>query len=254
MELYRYLSILRRRLRLVVVTVVIGLLAGYAISPHSPSYAATATIYVGTTRFNTPDNQNNVSFDRLAALDRILLTYSEMVTSEPIAASAAQRIGLSRSADTIVAQTTAKAETGTSLLRITVVDPDPSVSSNLANALADELVTKASALDGPGAASGEAAVNPDNSVGAVPTGLPAYVFARAPVPKQPQASDTLRSMLLGGIFGFLVAAGVAFALEYLDLTIRFPLDAERRLGVPVLGLIPELDADRITPAWRPVDA
>src|SRR3954452_23483782 len=108
MELHRYLAILRRRLGLVVLTVLIGTLAGYAISPHSATYAGTATVYVGTTRFNTPDNQNNVSFDRLAALDRILSTYSEMVTSQPIAASAAQRLGLSRSADKILAQTTAK--------------------------------------------------------------------------------------------------------------------------------------------------
>ena len=97
MELYRYLSILRRRIVLVVASVILGIIAGWGISPHSATYAATSTVYVGTTRFNTPDNQNYVSFDRLAALDRILLTYSVMVRSEPIAAAAAQRIPLNRS-------------------------------------------------------------------------------------------------------------------------------------------------------------
>jgi capsular polysaccharide biosynthesis protein len=233
-ELYRYLSILRRRIALVIATVILGVIAGWAIAPHSATYSATATVYVGTTRFNTPDNQNNVSFDRLAALDRILLTYSEMVRSEPIAAAAAQRIALHRSAQSILGQTTAQAEVGTSLLRISVADSDPSLAANIANALADELVTKVSALDGP------SAVDPSNSVGQLPTGLPAYVFAQATLPTQPESTDTLRSIMLGGILGFMVAAAVAFGLEYLDLTIRFPVDAERRLGIPVLGLVPEL--------------
>lgn len=239
MELHRYLSILRRRIVFVVLTVAVGIAAGWGVTSHSVEYAATTTVYVGTTRFNTPDNQNNVSFDRLAALDRILLTYSEMVTSEPIATSAAQRIGLNRSADGILAQTVAKAQYGTSLLQITVRDNDPGTAADIANALADELVTKASALDGPGAGPSGTSVATGNSVGALPTGLPAYVFARAVLPTQPERSDALRSMALGAVFAFLVAAAVAFGLEYLDVTIRFPVDAERRLGIPVLGLIPQ---------------
>jgi capsular polysaccharide biosynthesis protein len=237
-ELYRYLSILRRRIVLVAATVVLGIIAGWTIAPQSAPYAATATVYVGTTRFNTPDNQNNVSFDRLAALDRILLTYAEMVSSEPIAAAAARRIPLIRSARAILAQTTARAEFGTSLLRVTVADTDPAMAANIANALADELVTQVSALDGP------TAVDPASSVGQIPAGLPAYVFARASLPTQPQSTDILRSMLLGGIVGFMIAAAVAFGLEYLDLTVRFPVDAERRLGIPVLGLVPEMTAPR----------
>jgi capsular polysaccharide biosynthesis protein len=52
-------------------------------------------------------------------------------------------------------------------------------------------------------------------------------------------------LILGGLFGFLAAAGLAFLLEYLDVTIKSAADAERRLELPVLALIP---LDRELPA------
>jgi hypothetical protein len=45
-------------------------------------------------------------------------------------------------------------------------------------------------------------------------------------------------MILGAVFGLLLSCALAFVLEYLDLTIRTAEDAERRLGLPVLAVVP----------------
>jgi capsular polysaccharide biosynthesis protein len=36
----------------------------------------------------------------------------------------------------------------------------------------------------------------------------------------------------------MVAVGLAFLLEYLDVTVKSPADAERRLELPVLAVVP----------------
>lgn len=49
-----------------------------------------------------------------------------------------------------------------------------------------------------------------------------------------------RSVLAAGLLGLLVGIGLAFVLDHLDSTIKTTEDVERRLQLPVLGLIPTL--------------
>ena len=70
--------------------------------------------------------------------------------------------------------------------------------------------------------------------------LPAYVFERAQLPQAPQPTQQPRTVLLAMMFGFLVSAGLAFLLDYLDLSLRTSADVERLLELPVLGVIPAL--------------
>ncbi len=46
-------------------------------------------------------------------------------------------------------------------------------------------------------------------------------------------------VMLGLLIGMLVGLAAAFFLDYLDQTIKTPVDVERVVGVPVLGLIPQ---------------
>ena len=48
MELRRYLSILRRRLLLILAIVVAALAAGWLITPRTHQYTASSTLYVGS--------------------------------------------------------------------------------------------------------------------------------------------------------------------------------------------------------------
>ncbi len=48
------------------------------------------------------------------------------------------------------------------------------------------------------------------------------------------------TVLLGALLGLLLGVGAAFFLEYLDRTVRTSSDVESLLGLPVLGVIPQL--------------
>ncbi len=64
------------------------------------------------------------------------------------------------------------------------------------------------------------------------------VIDRAAAPAAPVEPDMRRTGLLAGVLGLLFGVVAAFGVESLDHTLRTAEDAERLLGIPLLGLIP----------------
>lgn len=69
-----------------------------------------------------------------------------------------------------------------------------------------------------------------------------WVVESAERPMSPVKPKKSLNILLGLIFGLVGGIGTAFFIEYLDNTIKSPEDAEAKLGVPVLGMIPLLES------------
>ena len=63
---------------------------------------------------------------------------------------------------------------------------------------------------------------------------------RATIPSAPFAPDVRRSLMLGALAGLLVAFGLVFALDSFDDTIKSAEDITRKLGLPCLGLVPDV--------------
>lgn len=227
MELRRYFAILRDRAVFIVIMVLVGLATAYGITDQTPKYAAKATIYVGTRQILVNNEPNSITGDYLTALARISATYSVMISSYSTAAEAAQRARVGRSPKKVLAEISALPQAATQLLDVKVTDRDPAVAQALVNTVVDVFIEKVQAFD-PRAAP---------QAGEPPT-LPAYVFEHARLPENPLPTDLIRRMILGGGFALVAAAGIAFLLEYLDVTIKTAADAERKLELPVLGVIP----------------
>ena len=62
----------------------------------------------------------------------------------------------------------------------------------------------------------------------------------ATIPGAPIRPLPMQNTLLGGAVGLLLAFGIAFAIEYMDDTLRSPVDVDQVLGIPVLGYIAEI--------------
>ena len=63
---------------------------------------------------------------------------------------------------------------------------------------------------------------------------------RATIPSAPFAPNINRSLMLGSLAGLLVAFGLVFALDSFDDTIKSAEDITRKLGLPCLGLVPDV--------------
>lgn len=59
----------------------------------------------------------------------------------------------------------------------------------------------------------------------------------ARIPSAPYAPAPLRSGILGGVIGLLLAAGVALLLDFRDDRIHEPEETTERIGVPLLGIL-----------------
>ena len=230
MELRRYLALLRRRWLLILLTVVIALAVGWSITPRADTYTARSTLYIGSRTLES--DESDLSGDRALALDRLVVTFSVMIDSEPIAARALDLTGEDVSAESLVGRTTTEPEPATQLLYIDVVDADPARAQALANALADAFVDQVQDFE-PSGSGGE---------GDVPQ-LPAYIFQSARLPTVPESSGLVKNLVLAVVLGAGLAVAVTLLLDYLDISIRTPDDAERLIELPVLGVVPSLGTE-----------
>jgi capsular polysaccharide biosynthesis protein len=229
-ELRQYLSVLRSRLWLIVLATILAAGVGFTLSSSTATYLARSTLYVGSQ--NVAETSNELTTDRIAALSSYILTFSKMIDSEPIASQALRDLDLDLSAKDVVRDTDVELEPGTQLLYIDVSNEDATTAQSLSNALADAFVEAVQEFE-PSAIDAE---------GAVPR-LPAYVFERAQLPTDPEPTDQIRTVLLATLFGLVGGIALAFLLDYLDVSLRSAADVERRLELPVLGVIPALGSE-----------
>ncbi len=66
---------------------------------------------------------------------------------------------------------------------------------------------------------------------------------RAEVPRNPSSPSLPLNLALALLAGLVLAGSVVFLREYFDDVIRAPEDVERKLNVPLLGLVPEVEGD-----------
>lgn len=67
---------------------------------------------------------------------------------------------------------------------------------------------------------------------------------QARIPEVPIQPQPFRNAALGGASGLLIMGAIAFLIEYLDDTLKTPEDVSRLLGLPVIGLIGEMEGGK----------
>ncbi|MEO5678772.1 MAG: hypothetical protein ABIS47_03800, partial [Acidimicrobiales bacterium] len=226
MEILTYLAVLRRRWLLIAITVAVALGLASASAPSATLYDASSTIVVGPRQLSTDANQASFSGDLLNNLANLTISYAVLIDSAVVAEDAIRRTGVARTPDGVVGATTATAVPGTQVLRISVADPDPAVAQALANGMATAFVERITSLapDAPPAAG-------------APPAVPVYLYQLASRPAGPRPLSNRTRLFTAGLFGLLASIGAVLLLDHLDLSIRTVADAERRLGLPVLGAV-----------------
>ena len=217
-----YLRLIRRGWRIALGCLLAVSAIGVVLTTTATrQYRADTRVFVSATGTTTDANQLALANTYVQARVQSYLT----IASSPMVTKAVVRdLHLARTSDDLAAQITASAPTGTVVLTIAVLDPDPKVAARIADAVAARFVTVVEAIE-----------RTDPKL-ASPVDL--TVTAPAPVPTAAASPNVVLNVGLAVVFGAVLGIGLALLRGMLDTSLDDAEGLAAVSGLPVLGTIP----------------
>lgn len=215
-DLHRWMLLLVRRLPLIALFTVVGAAAGYGAVPARGGYSSSAQLLVGS-----PGSPPDVFYSSQTQQGQQLLavTFAAMIDTPAVARAAVATAGVPRDEGTALAETTATAVSGTSLINVRVTDRDPRVAQRLADAMADAAVARIGTLDPVGRGTVPASSAAAPLVVSQPAGMD---LSRPPRPVRRYVAE-------GAVFGFIVGLALVLIVDYVTRRPREESSASERL-------------------------
>lgn len=69
------------------------------------------------------------------------------------------------------------------------------------------------------------------------------IIDKALIPESPISPNIKRNLMMALLLGFFLGLGLAFAVEFMDTSIKSPEDVEKLVGLPSLGIVPSFNLD-----------
>lgn len=217
MEIREVWAALRVAWWLPLLGLVIGALGGLGASVvQQPIYTAQLQIFVATQGSATNDLYTGflISQQRVAS-------YVRLLSGEQLAQRVVERLDLEESPQALAGQITASADDDTALIDVEVTDRSPQDAERIASAVGEEFPAFVTELE-------------DSETGSL---VRVTVTDQPEVPSAPSAPLTPRNVILGGLVGLLIGAGLAALRARLDRTVKTPDEASQSAGVPSLGMV-----------------
>lgn len=229
MTLEEYVGVLRdrwRTLAVVVFTATAVALAYFVVRPAD--YTAATALYVSA---QAGDVQQ--AFQGAQLSEQRVKSYSELVTSDRVLGETIRDLGLSTTAQSLAARTTATSPLDSVIIDIQVTGDDPAEAATIANALASTTIRLVDELEAP------------------PAGGVAPVVVRvvqSALPPATPASAGLGTFLgIGFLGGIALGVGVSLLRHRFDRSVNSIGDLERAAQVPSIGMVSEDPAFASTP-------
>ncbi|MFC4139894.1 MULTISPECIES: polysaccharide biosynthesis tyrosine autokinase [unclassified Microbacterium] len=223
MELRDYTRALRRHWIAIVVMTLLGVGVGFGWAwIQTPVYQADAS---GLIQVKATDGTvlSPGQGDSLAKTK--VPTYLEMAQWRQVAEQVAQQLDLTTPPQSLIQMVTVTNPEGTAIVKVTAQGESPEAARNLAEAWVKGLIVVIDQTEGTGA------------VNSAPANI--VLAESAALPTSPVFPDKRMAMLVGGILG--LGGGIAFAMmrAISDRRIRATDDVEKRVGIPVVGALPD---------------
>ena len=183
--------------------------------------------YVSTTKIYAINKQNEatLTYSDLQTGSQLSKDYAALVTSRTVTSKVIAQLDLQNTypdmahitPDKLAKMISVDVQTDTRIIAISVTDTIPTRAQDIANAVrvaASEHIYNVMDIE---------AVN---------------IVDYANLPEGAKSPNTKKSIVLGFMLGFILAAGIVILIRIMDDTIKTSDDVERYLGLSVLGSIP----------------
>ncbi|OLO42353.1 capsular biosynthesis protein [Alkalihalophilus pseudofirmus] len=212
---------LKKRIKLLIILPLIAVVVSGLVS-----YLLLTPIYQSSTQILI--NQSNSDVQNITQSDlrtniELINTYNVIMKSPVILEKVIAELDLNSSVGALNSNVTVGSAQNSQVVAITVQNEDPAIAANIANTIASVFEREIVNI-----------MNVDNvSI------LSVAQIADNPSPIKP--NPTL-NMAIAFVVGLMTAVGLAFLLEYLDTTVKTEQDIEKLLGLPVIGVVSQMEA------------
>ena len=213
--LYLLQKLWSRKFFIIFIALVVGTIALLgSVFLIKPKYTSTTRIYVVSRTADSITNQD------LQAGSYLVKDYQEVITSNEVLSSVIDKEKLSLTPNELSSMISVTIPTDTRVISISVEDDNAQEATTIANTVREVAAEKIKAV---------------TKVDDVTT------LEAAEVPKEPSSPNIKRNTLIGVIAGGGLAVISIIILEVLDDRVRRPEDIEDVLGLPLLGIVPDID-------------
>lgn len=181
----------------------------------TPMYTSVTKMYVLAKDENS--NLSTSNYNELTAGSMLTKDYMELVKSRPVLEKTISVLNLKMQPSELADMISVSTPTDTRIMTVSVESENPKQAKEIADAVREAVSVQIQEI---------------MSVDSVNT------VEEGNLPTAPSSPNTMKNMMLGGILGFVIAAGIITLIYLLDDTIKTPEDVENYLGLNVLTSIP----------------
>ena len=217
-DIFATLKVLwKRKFSIILVALVFAIAAfGYSAFLAKKEYQSTSRIYV-VSRQN--QDNNALTNSDLQAGAYLVKDYREIILSQNVLSQAIEELKLDMTPAELSKKISVSVPTDTRILSITAKDGDPKEAARIANGLRNVAAEKIISV---------------TKVSDVTT------LDEAEVPQSPSSPNIRRNVLLGFDAGAGLMVVLLVVVEVLDDRVKRPEDVEELMGLPLLGVVPDI--------------
>lgn len=186
----------------------------------TPEYKSTTTVYIYNDAGAERYSKTTVTTNELTAAQTLANTYKEILVSNSVLQQVIDQVGLNCTTGALKNSIEVSVVGDTSILRISVNNPDPETAKTIADGLAEVFPREIQRVVNAG---GVEIIDAPN------------------LPKAPYTPNVSRNTILGAAVGFVLAYALFVILELSNTVIRNDNDVQKEFTLPLLGSIPKID-------------
>lgn len=215
LDLVELVHLLLKKLWLIALISVIGLLLAFGVSElaMTKQYTSSVKFYVSSTK----NESSNVNTGELNTAQELVNTYTVILQSNVVLNDIIKNVGLNCTAEELKKMLTISSVNGTEVMEVKVTTDNPQLSADIANSIYN--------------------IAPDKIVEITKIGYLGKVdSAKAdPIPTSPR---TLLNCVVGFMAGLVLAVLYVILCEMFDQRIKGEEEIKKGYNIPVLGSVP----------------
>lgn len=206
---------------IVLISIIFGL-GGYLYTKLmvKPVYESSATLIVNNRK---DEGSSSITNDEINSAKNLANVYGIIIKSDAVMQPVVTLTESTLTSQALARKVTVTAVNNTQIIKVSVRDTNP----EKARLYANEIIN----------------IAPEIIVDMVEVGS-AKVVSYPQVPTSPVSPNTRMNVLIAGVMGLLLSSGFVVLRQLLDKTFKSVDDIEDELGVPVIGVIPNVDSVR----------